>query len=176
APTRREFNPYYCWVAAQLADLVRYDREVLSVLPVEGADDTVEMLQIVVRHLATGAMEEYLTKNLVMATGGAPYIPPGVEVGKGGKVFHSQSFLSAVQRHFPEADAPYRFVVVGSGQSAAETFQYLFLHYPNAEVTAAMRRFAYKPADESHFVNELYSPLSTDFIYDLPEAERRSLF
>ena len=174
-PTRREFNHYYCWVAAQLADLVRYEREVLSVRPVEG-DDGIELLQVVARHGATGQMEELLTRNLVMATGGAPHIPPGVEVGRDGKVFHSQSFLSAVKRHFPQPDAPYRFVVVGSGQSAAEIFQYLFLHYPSAEVTAAIRRFAYKPADESHFVNELYSPLMTDFIYDLPEAERRNLF
>ena len=77
-----------------------------------------------------------------------------------------------MRRHFPRADAPYRFLVVGSGQSAAEIFQYLFSHYPNAEVTAALRRFAYKPADESEFVNEIYSPAMTDVFFALPEAER----
>jgi L-ornithine N5-oxygenase len=38
-----------------------------------------------------------------------------------------------------------------------------------------MRRFAFKPADESEFVNELFSPATTDLVFGLPEAERRTL-
>ncbi|HYL04597.1 MAG TPA: SidA/IucD/PvdA family monooxygenase [Thermoanaerobaculia bacterium] len=185
-PTRLEFNHYYRWVAAQLADHVRYGREVLEVLPVggqeraggdgrNGGDGAVELLRIVARHLATGEVEEYLARHLVVATGAIPYIPPGIDIGVTDKVFHSQGFLSQVRRHFPREDAPYRFIVVGSGQSAAEIFQYLFSHYPNAEVTAVMRRFAFKPADESEFVNELYAPAMTDVFFGLPEAERRAL-
>jgi len=171
-PTRLEFNDYYRWVAAQLADRVRYGRAVESVLPVDGGGGKVGLLQVVARHLETGQVEEYRTRNLVVATGGAPYVPPGIDVETTEKVFHSQSFLKEVRRHFPQADAPYRFLVVGSGQSAAEIFQYLFSHYPNAMVTAALRRFAYKPADESEFVNEIYSPAMTDLFFALPEAER----
>jgi len=171
-PTRLEFNHYYRWVAAQLADRVRYGRAVEAVLPVEGGNGTVELLQVVARHLETGRLEQYRTRNLVVATGGIPYVPPGIDVEAVEKVFHSQSFLRQVRRHFPLADAPYRFLVVGSGQSAAEIFQYLFSRYPNAEVTAALRRFAYKPADESEFVNEIYSPAMTDVFFGLPETER----
>jgi L-ornithine N5-monooxygenase len=177
-PTRLEFNHYYRWVAAQLAERVRYGRVVESVLPVapeapvDAGGGTVELLQVVARHLETGRLEEYRTRNLVVATGGLPYIPPGIDLEATPKVFHSQSFLQEVRRHFPQADAPYRFLVVGSGQSAAEIFQYLFSHYPNAAVTAALRRFAYKPADESEFVNEIYSPAMTDLFFALPEAER----
>jgi L-ornithine N5-oxygenase len=185
-PTRREFNHYYCWVASQLADRVRYDREVLQVLPVagqkrfgadgaDGREGSVELLRVTARHKATGEIEEILARNLVVATGGTPYIPPGIDVGVTDKVFHSQGFLTQVRRHFPLEDAPYRFIVVGSGQSAAEIFQYLFSHYPNAEVTAVMRRFAFKPADESEFVNELFYPATTDLFFGLPEAERRTL-
>lgn len=176
-PTRLEFNHYYRWVAAQLAERVRYGRAVVSVMPVapeDGGDGRVELLRIVARHVETGRIEEHLTRNLVVATGGVPYIPPGidVEVAENEKVFHSESFLKEVRRHFPQTDAPYRFIVVGSGQSAAEIFQYLFSRYPNATVTAALRRFAYKPADESEFVNEIYSPAMTDVFFGLPEAER----
>jgi L-ornithine N5-oxygenase len=175
-PTRREFNHYYQWVAAQLAEQVRYGREVLSVSAVADDDDgPVELLRVVARHLATGKHEEYLTRNLVVATGGVPHIPPGIDIATTERVFHSQSFLQQVRQHFPDPKARYRFVVVGSGQSAAEIFQYLFTHYPHADVTATMRRFAYKPADESEFVNEIYSPLMTDTFYSLPEAERRGL-
>ncbi len=174
-PTRLEFNHYYRWVAAQLADRVRYGRAVESVLPVAPEDSgggTVELLQVVARHLETGRLEEYRTRNLVVATGGVPHVPAGIDLEAVDKVFHSQSFLREVRRHFPRSDAPYRFLVVGSGQSAAEIFQYLFSHYPNAAVTAALRRFAYKPADESEFVNEIYSPAMTDVFFALPEAER----
>lgn len=177
-PTRLEFNHYYRWVASQLADRVRYGRAVLSVLPVDGGNGSgggnggVELLLVEARHLETGRLEQYLTRNLVVATGAVPYIPPGIDVEVTEKVFHSQSFLMKVRRHFPQPDAPYRFIVVGSGQSAAEIFQYLFSHYPNATVTAALRRFAYKPADESEFVNEIYSPAMTDVFFGLPEAER----
>jgi len=132
-------------------------------------------VRVTARDLATGEIEEYLARHLVVATGASPYIPPGIDIGVTEKVFHSQGFLSEVRRHFPREDAPYRFIVVGSGQSAAEIFQYLFSHYPNAEVTAVMRRFAFKPADESQFVNELYAPAMTDVFFGLPEAERRAL-
>ena len=174
-PTRVEFNHYYRWVAEQLAHRVRYGREVLSVRPAAGEDGVVDLLRVTARHAETGELEEYLARHLVLATGGSPHIPPGIDISVTDKVFHSCSFLGNVRRHFPQPDAPYRFIVVGSGQSAAEIFHYLFSHYPNAEVTAMMRRFAYKPADESEFVNEIYSPLMTDLVFSLPEPERRAL-
>jgi L-ornithine N5-oxygenase len=182
-PTRLEYNDYFCWVAAQLTDMVRYDREVTAVEPVfarganagRGDARPVELLRIHTRNLTTGEAEAHLSRHLVVATGGVPHIPEGIEVAATSRVFHSQSFLDQVRTHFPCARSPYRFVVVGSGQSAAEIFQYLYNRYPNAQVTAAMRRFAYKPADESEFVNEIFSPLMTDMVFQLPEAERQSL-
>ncbi len=183
-PTRVEYNDYFRWVAAQVRDSVHYDREVMAVQAVpagrQGAprpadSPAVELLRVVARHGGSGLPQEYLTRNLVVATGGVPYIPAGIDLDAAPHVFHSQSFLRNVRQHFPRADAPYRFVVVGSGQSAAEIFQYLFTQFPRAQVTAAIRRFAYKPADESEFVNEIFSPVMTDVVYGLPPEERRSL-
>ena len=178
-PTRLEFNDYFAWVAEQVRDQVRYGREVLAVAPVApaaGPAGGVALLKVTARNLATGAVEELLGRNLVIATGGVPYVPHGIDLPSGceERLFHSQEFLHRIAG-FPDACAPYRFLVVGSGQSAAEIFHYLIQHYPNARVTAAFRRFAYKPADNSDFVNEIFFPQMVGFLYDLPEGRRRAL-
>jgi L-ornithine N5-oxygenase len=176
-PTRLEFNDYFAWVAEQVGEQVRYGREVLAVAPVAASGGAVERLRVTARDPASGKVEEHTTRNLVLATGGVPLIPPGVELPAGCEesVFHSHHFLERVTRGFPDAAAPYRFLVVGSGQSAAEIFQYLIRHYPNAQVTATFRRFAYKPADNSDFVNEIFFPQMIGFLYGLPETKRRTL-
>lgn len=165
-PTRIEFNDYYRWVAAQVKDLVRFDRTVTAIEPVPGPDGEIEMLRITAR-TGDGREETRLARNLVVAPGGRPFVPKGVELD-GERVFHCRDFLGTVESRFPDKNAPYRFVVVGSGQSAAEIFQYLYTTYPRARVTATLRRYAYKPADESHFVNEIFNPDTVDFLYDLP--------
>jgi L-ornithine N5-oxygenase len=173
-PTRVEFNDYYSWIAEQLRDQVRYGGEVVSVNPVAGGvDEKVELVRVDVRDVKTGRVEAYLARNLVVATGGVPILPSGVELQAGGRVFHSQNFLRHLTSKFPDREKDYRFVVVGSGQSAAEIFQYLFVHYPNARVTSTIRRFAFKPADDSHFVNEIFFPQMEDFIFSLPEEKRQ---
>ncbi len=173
-PTRLEFNDYYQWVAAQVRDRVRYRREVVAVEPAAGASGRVEMLRVVARDLESGEPEHFLTRNLVLATGGQPYVPDGVELDQR-RVFHCRDFLGTIHSSFPERDAPYRFVVVGSGQSAAEIFQYLYTNYPRAQVTATLRRYAYKPADESQFVNEIFHGSTVDFLYNLPCDLRHSV-
>lgn len=165
-PTRLEFDDYYRWVAEQVTDQVRFGRSVESIEPVPGRGGEVELLRIASR-TADGRRETRLARNLVFAPGGRPFVPKGVELDHR-RVFHCRDFLGTVREHYPDRDAPYRFVVVGSGQSAAEIFQYLYTHYPAARVTATLRRYAYKPADESHFVNEIFHPGTVDFLYDLP--------
>lgn len=176
-PTRIEFNDYLTWVASELAEVVRYGREVGAILPVEtGRGGEVRLLKVLCRDRTTGKLEEYLTRNVVVATGGRPVLPAGVEPMEGGRAFHSHVFMHRMERDFPSPDAPYRFVVVGSGQSAAEIFYYLLTHYRNADVSATIRRFAYKPVDDSDFTNQIFFPQMVDFYYDLPEEKRRAFF
>ncbi len=175
-PTRIEFNDYYCWVAQQLADQVRYGRRVIAVSPLAIGDGSrVELLKVKAENTATGAREEYLCRNLIVATGGLPRPPRGMEVPVDDRIFHSHQFLTRIESFYPDRMAPYRLVVVGSGQSAAEIFHYLMSSYPNAQVTAALRRFAYKPADDSDFVNEIFFPHMVSFLYGLPETRRRAI-
>jgi L-ornithine N5-oxygenase len=171
-PTRIEFNDYLGWVAGELHERVRYGREVLAVLPVED-DGEVRRLRVVVRDKATGDTEELVTRNVVLATGGVPCLPEGISLQPGGRAFHSHESMVRLKRDFPDTEAPYRFVVVGSGQSAAELFHYLLTHYPNADVTGTIRRFSYKPVDDSDFTNEIFFPQMVDLLYGLPAEKRR---
>jgi L-ornithine N5-oxygenase len=171
-PTRIEFNDYLSWVAGELKERVRYGKEVLSVLPVERAGE-VQLLKVLARDIATGDIDELLTRNIVLATGGVPQVPEGIELQPGGRAFHSHESMLRLKRDFPDREAPYRFVVVGSGQSAAELFYHLMCNYPNADVTGSIRRFAYKPVDDSDFTNEIFFPEMVDFLYGLPEGKRR---
>jgi len=172
-PSRIEFNDYLGWAADQLRGRVRYGRPVLAVEPVGGADgEGVELLRVIAA--AGDGAEELLTRNLVIATGGAPWVPADVELAPRGRAFHAHEFLPRL-RDFPDAEAPYRFVVVGQGQSAAELFHHLIARYPRADVTAAIRRFAYKPVDVSHFTNEIFFPHMVDVVYGLPDDKRRLL-
>jgi L-ornithine N5-oxygenase len=174
-PTRLEFNDYLAWAAGQLEHRVRYGRRVEQVLPILGEDGQTELLRVVVQNQVSGEIEEYTTRHLVVATGGKPVTPPGIGLREGGRAFHSHQFLQRLE-DFPDRQAPYRFLVVGAGQSAAEIFYYLLTHYPRAEVTATIRRFAYKPADESDFTNQIFFPEGVDFSYQLPAEERRAHF
>jgi L-ornithine N5-monooxygenase len=175
-PSRIEFNDYLRWIAGQLHSVVRYRRKVVSVRPVEaGPAGGVSALRVVARDLATGQTEEYVGRNLVVATGGVPHFPEAVEGFRHRRVFHSSAFLGRVHQEFPPADTPFRFVVVGAGQSAAEVVHYLLDHYPRADVIGVIRGFGYRPMDESHFINELFSPQTVDTFYQLPPRFRAAL-
>jgi L-ornithine N5-oxygenase len=173
-PTRIEFNDYLRWVAGELDSRVRYGREVLSVQPVE-EEGEVRMLRVACRDAASGETQELLARNVVLATGGSPCVPAGISLQPGGRTFHSNDSMLRLKSDFADKSAAYRFIVVGSGQSGAELFNYLMTHYPNADVTAAIRRFSYKPVDDSDFTNEIFFPQMVDYLYELPEEKRRMI-
>lgn len=182
-PTRIEFNDYLCWVADQLEDRVRYGRRVLAVEPVEAVDTGGEDGRIALLRVrcatADGGEESHLARNVAVATGGRPWLPDGIEIPKEGpiadRVFHAYDYVQRIGRGFPEREGRQRMVVVGSGQSGAELFNDLLERYPRADVTAAVRRYGYKPVDESDFTNEVFFPGMIDFFYDLPETKRREV-
>ncbi|MEM7480919.1 MAG: SidA/IucD/PvdA family monooxygenase [Acidobacteriota bacterium] len=175
-PSRAEFNDYLNWVAEQLGRDVRWGRRVTAVEPVAAPPgESVEHLRVVSQDVATGATEEQWTRNVVVATGGRPWTPDGIELQPDGRAFHSKNFLPALKERFPDREAPHRFAVVGAGQSGAELFLYLITRYPNAEVTAIIRGYGYKPVDDSDFTNEIFFPSMVDFVYNLPPNRRRAV-
>lgn len=174
-PTRLEFNDYLGWVADELSRWLRYGCEVTAVAPVGGTNGRgVELLEVRHRNPA-GGEEAVLARNLVVATGGVPRLPPGIEIEADGHAFHPRDFLTRLERDYADTERAYRFVVVGGGQSGAEIFYYLASRYRNADVTAALRRFGYKPVDDSDFTNEVFFPEMVDFVFDLPDERRREV-
>lgn len=179
-PTRLEFNDYLGWAANQLRERVRYGRRVRSIVPAAadgepvaaGDSQTATLLRVEAEDPATGGREIFLGRNLVLASGPRASVPPGVTLSE--HAFHSDGYLRRVKEAFPDRDAPYRLLVVGSGQSGAEIFQNLLDRYPNADVTATIRRFAYKPVDESDFTNRIFFPEWTDRYHALPPEKRRA--
>ncbi len=179
-PTRYEFNDYLCWAAAQLKEHVRYGRRALRVVPADAsgapipegdASRPASLVRVEAEDLATGKQEVYLGRNLVLAAGGIPTAPAGIELGS--RAFHSHGYLRKLEAAFPDTEAPHRFLVVGSGQSAAEIFQDLIKRFPQADVTATIRRFAYKPVDESDFTNRVFFPEWVDRYNSMPADKRR---
>src|SRR5450830_1827429 len=66
-------------------------------------------------------------------------------------------------------------VVIGGGQSAAEAFVDLNDSFPSVHVDMILRGSALKPADDSPFVNEVFSPAFTDRVFQQVGAERERL-
>jgi L-ornithine N5-oxygenase len=173
-PSRVEFNDYLCWTAANFDDGVSYGEEVTAIEP--------ETARGVVTHVAVhsrdrlGHERRRLARNLVLAVGGRPRIPDVFREAAGDKrVFHSSSYLANVGRLGLRDAAATRIAVVGRGQSAAEIMLDLSQRYPNISVDLIMRGFALRPSDASPFVNEIFDPSATDFIYQQPEKIRHSI-
>lgn len=168
-PSRTEFHDYLEWAAARFQDQVEYGSEVVAVTPVLRGG-VVEAVDVVVRQ--GGCSDELVTRrarNLVIAAGLEPVLPPGVVAGD--RVWHNQELLTRV----PELSEPRRLLVVGAGQSAAETTEFLHRGFPGAEVCAIFTKYGYTPADDSSFANRIFDPEAVDHFYAAPEDVKRML-
>jgi L-ornithine N5-oxygenase len=162
-PSRIEFHGYLKWVADRLAHLVAYGTDVVDVRPVLDGDHVVAF-DVVARD---GAVTR--ARNIVVATGLTPTLPQGI--ARSARVWHTSELLPRLAELGSER--PRRFVVVGAGQSAAETTEHLHDRFPTAEICSVFSRYGYSPADDSPFANQIFDPAAVDTFYDAsPEARR----
>jgi L-ornithine N5-oxygenase len=172
-PTRLEINDYFLWAASHFDDQVDYKKKVTGLRPLSlNGEKAIDTIEVVCEDSVSGKIDSYLTRNLVLATGGRPNLPKGIAIKPDGIAFHSSTFLSRLRNQYSDRNFPYRFVVVGSGQSGAEILYYLANHYPNAQVSATMRGFGYRPMDDSSFINEIFFPQGVDSFYALSAVDR----
>lgn len=170
-PTRLEFHDYLEWAAARLDGGISYGTEVVEVVPLRDADtEAVELLEVVCKH-ADGTVERLRTRNVVLATGLTPTLPPGAETS--GRVWHARDLMT----NLPEFDGtdPKRLAVVGAGQSAAETVDLLHRRFPGAEVCAVFARYGFSPADDSSFANRIFDPAAVDEFYMAPDPVKNMI-
>ncbi|WP_372411619.1 lysine N(6)-hydroxylase/L-ornithine N(5)-oxygenase family protein [Streptomyces luteireticuli] len=170
-PTRVEFHDYFEWCAAEFASAVDYGRTAVTVRA-EAGDGPVESVEVVSRSVADPADETVRrTRNLSLGTGLTPRLPEGVRLGE--RVWHNRDLLF---RAGELTVRPHRrFVVVGAGQSAAESAEYLHRTFPDAEVCAVFSRYGYSPADDSPFANRIFDPAAVDHYFDAPEDVKQGL-
>ncbi|UQI45325.1 lysine N(6)-hydroxylase/L-ornithine N(5)-oxygenase family protein [Streptomyces sp. HU2014] len=171
-PTRIEFHDYFEWCAAEFDRSVGYGRTAVAVRPVTGDDGAVESVGVVHRAVAGPSGEAVRrARNVVLGTGLTPRVPDGVSLGP--HVWHNRDLLFRASELTVRPHR--RFVVVGAGQSAAETADYLHRSFPDAEVCAVFSRYGYSPADDSPFANRIFDPAAVDHFYDAPEDTKRAL-
>ncbi|MEV8516493.1 lysine N(6)-hydroxylase/L-ornithine N(5)-oxygenase family protein [Dactylosporangium sp. NPDC051484] len=159
-PLRVEFHDYLEWAATRVDAMVRYGHEMTRVVPVI-SDGVVEAFDVEARD-GTGAVTVFRTRNVVLAGGLSPALPPGVTPSP--RVWHSRDLLTKADQ-LAGAD-PSRFVVVGAGQSAAEVTAFLHERFPDAEVCGVLSRYGYSPADDSPFANRIFDPGAVDEFFD----------
>ena len=177
-PTRHEYLDYFRWAADQLADYVSYGSTVQRIRPVSGPGGDVTRVEVDFTDKA-GRVVTLSADNVSLAPGGKPVIPPGIDqrLLDGDIVFHSSRFRTGIARfHQMGRDLPHRFLVVGAGQSAAETFRYLAAEFPSASISLAYRGFALMPANSSALANEIFNPESVDLFHGSADGHRRQIF
>jgi L-ornithine N5-monooxygenase len=162
-PTRLEFHDYLEWAAAPFADRVDYATAVERVTAVPGAPDLLDV------HTSGPGEPVLRTRNVVLATGLVPHLPDGVRAGP--RVWHSRDLLLRIG----SVRDPRRVVVVGAGQSAAETVDHLHRTFPEAEVCAVFSRYGYSPADDSSFANRIFDPSAVDDFYAAPADVKKMM-
>ncbi|GAA2526721.1 lysine N(6)-hydroxylase/L-ornithine N(5)-oxygenase family protein [Pilimelia columellifera] len=177
-PLRVEFHDYFAWAAAQVDAQVSYGAEVIAVRPVRDADgdpahhaaSDVTHLDVVAR--VGGETVTHRARNIVVSTGLRPKLPEGVSASE--RLWHTSDLLRNAAKLRAGA-APRRMLVVGAGQSAAESVAYLHREFPDAEVCAVFSRYGYSPADDSPYANRIFDPAAVDDFYTAPEATKQRL-
>ncbi|ACY98206.1 MULTISPECIES: lysine N(6)-hydroxylase/L-ornithine N(5)-oxygenase family protein [Thermomonospora] len=168
-PSRAEFHDYLEWAAGHFDGQVEYGAEVVTVRPVPEQGPATALDVVVRRGGSADELVTHRTRNLVIAIGLEPVLPPEAPAGE--RVWHSHELLHRT----PALHDPKRLLVVGAGQSAAEVTEYLHRTFPAAEICAVFARYGYTPADDSSFANRIFDPEAVDHFYAAPEDVKRML-
>lgn len=171
-PLRVEFHDYFEWAASRLERAVRYSAEVVSIEPVE-IDGEIAYFDVISNE---GDDPDELVvrraRNICVATGLQPSMP--ADAPRSERVWHNRDLLPKVEEF---KDTPVRrAIVVGAGQSAAESVSYLHRNFPQAEVCAVFTRYGYTPADDSPYANRIFDPEAVDAYYHAPPEVKRMLW
>lgn len=172
-PSRFEFNDYLAWCASYFDDKCIYNREVVDITPIKTDDGKVSYLQVksIDNH---GNNYEYMSRSLVIATGGYGHIPSEFQEVKDSKrVFHSSSYLTRLEELKQNTQLE-KVAVIGAGQSAAEIFMDLHENH-NVQVDLITRAWAFRPSDDSPFANEIFNPEFVDYVYNNSQERRTGL-
>ncbi len=104
-----------------------------------------------------------------------PYVPQVfAKAADDRRLLHSSRYLDLIERVVPRGRSA-RVAIVGGGQSATEVTVDLHGRCPEAHIDLIFRGHALKPSDSSPFVNEIFNPDYTDFVYAQPIDRRDAI-
>ncbi|AMY56274.1 L-lysine 6-monooxygenase [Rhodococcus sp. RS1C4] len=163
-PLRVEFHDYLEWAASQFQSNVSYGSEIKDIRPVV-ENGVVEYVDVV-------GPDDVVqrARNIVIGMGLTPRLPDGVNRSE--RIWHSSQLLG---RAAAVTYVPQNFVVVGSGQSAAEVADYLHRTFPRANVHTVLSRYGYSVADDSPYANGIFDPEGVDRFFSAPTDEKQRL-
>lgn len=176
-PTRVEFHDYLNWVADAFEERVHYGQTVTAIEPVmeTGASGEIAALRVLSQD-GEGREWQRVTRALSVGIGGAAQVPEPFAALGPHNVIHSSGYLNSIERVVGKPDGgTKRVAVIGAGQSAAEVFSDLARRFAHVDASLVIRSSALKPADDTPFVNEIFSPAYTDVVYSQSQDARRAL-
>lgn len=171
-PLRIEFHDYFEWVAGRLADYARYSAEVIAIEPVT-IDGEIAYFDVISRESDDpDRIVVRRARHVCVATGLQSVMPEDAPVSD--HVWHNLELVPRVEQL--KGTPVRRAIVVGAGQSAAESVAYLHRTFPDAEVCAVFSRYGYTPADDSPYANRIFDPETVDTYYHAPPPVKRMLW
>ncbi|GAB3848497.1 lysine N(6)-hydroxylase/L-ornithine N(5)-oxygenase family protein [Dactylosporangium cerinum] len=168
-PYRAEVADYLQWTARSLALVeLQYGRQCVDISPVWTGGTLTGWTTTLADGRTIGS------RYLVLGTGRDIRIPEVLRDVDRDRVVHSTQYqkrIGALRK-----DLPYRVVVVGGGQSAAELFYSVQIDLPECRPTMVMRSVGLNSYETSKFTNELFFPSFVDeFHASRPEARAQML-
>jgi lysine N6-hydroxylase len=154
--TRAEFNQYFKWVFNKLTNIKKGE----EALKVNFDGDNI---------LVKTSKAAYQTKNLVIATGQAPYIPNIFKNYLTSNVYHSSQYMNHAE-HFSQK----RIAVIGGGQSGAEIFNSLLANDKELprEIFWISKRANFSPLDDTPFTSEIFTPTFINYFHSLEKSKK----
>ncbi|TGB02801.1 lysine N(6)-hydroxylase/L-ornithine N(5)-oxygenase family protein [Halobacillus salinus] len=167
---RREYNDYCQWVSRQL-NSCQFGKRVTNIRPVR---DNEQYYEVTVVDTKTEETTVYRSKNLVMGTGSTPVMPKSFQGFPEDEVFHTADFLPNHDR-CRNANS---ITVIGSGQSAAETFRELLKEQKECgfRLDWITRSPGFASMEESKLSLEHFSPDYVNYFYQLPQEQKDEIF
>lgn len=149
-PLREEYNDYMTWCASHFDQDVRYGHETVSVSGSNNQKIPIQSWRVVSKNTETFQTSTLTARNVVIAIGGKPKIPPALSSDTPEtRIVHSSSYSVSVPKILPDTYKSHNLAIIGGGQSSAEIFNDLQSRYPNSSVTLFTGSSALKPSDDS---------------------------
>ncbi|MYL35316.1 SidA/IucD/PvdA family monooxygenase [Pontibacillus yanchengensis] len=165
---RREYNDYCQWVANEI-NSCKFGKRVVDIRHINGE----EHYEVDIMNVETGDKERYRSRHIVMGTGSVPTMPPSFRDLPNEDVFHTAEFLS----HQERCKRAESITVIGSGQSAAETFRELLKEQRDYGYRLDwITRSGFASMEESKLSLEHFSPDYVDYFYQLPQSQKEEVF